>query len=61
MNDLDELVRLHRNLDDEVDKMSKQRYLTPAEKYRLREMKVMRLRYRDRIDKAKIKMGILDV
>ena len=61
MNDLDELIRLHKSLDDEVDKMSKKRYLTPAERYRLREMKVMRLRYRDKIDKTRIEMRILDV
>jgi|1_EtaG_2_1085319.scaffolds.fasta_scaffold00951_7 hypothetical protein len=61
MNDLDELIRLHKSLDDEVDKMSKKRYLTPTERYRLREMKVMRLRYRDKIDKTRIEMRILDV
>jgi len=41
--------------------MSKKRYLTPTERYRLREMKVMRLRYRDKIDKTRIEMRILDV
>ena len=39
----------HQELDDEADKMSSMRYLSPADRLRLKELKVMRLRCRDAI------------
>ena len=46
---IDILKRRHQELDDEADKMSARVYLSPREKLRLKELKVMRLRCRDSI------------
>jgi len=43
----------HQELDDEADKMSSRVYLSPREKLRLKELKVMRLRCRDAISLLK--------
>jgi hypothetical protein len=46
---IDVLKNRHQELDDEADKMSAIRYLSPIERRRLKELKVMRLRCRDAI------------
>ena len=48
---LDTLKVRHQDLDDEVDMMNKRRVLTPTERSRLKELKVMRLNCRDTIDR----------
>ena len=45
------LVDRHQNLDDEVDELSSRRILIPLEKEKLRELKVIRLRAKEAIDR----------
>ena len=47
------LVKKHRSLDDEADALSARRFLSPKEKTKLRELKVMRLRCKDKIVKLR--------
>ena len=48
---LEAIRKEHQDLDDEVDMMNKIRVLTPSERSRLKELKVMRLNCRDTIDR----------
>ena len=48
-DNLNRLVKKHRTLDNEADRLNSVRYLSQAEKNRLKELKVMRLRCRDEI------------
>ena len=45
------LADRHQRLDDEVDRMSLWRHLSPTESIQLKELKVMRLRCKDAISK----------
>jgi len=47
------LIRRHRELDERADKLSSYRHLTPAERLTLRELKVMRLYAKEAIDHYK--------
>ena len=47
------LVNRHQQLDDEADKLSEKRILTPAEERKLKMLKVLRLRVRDEIDRLR--------
>jgi hypothetical protein len=49
MSRVEILKNRHQELDDEVDKMSAMRYLSPKERLHLKGLKVMRLRCRDAI------------
>jgi hypothetical protein len=40
----------HQALDDEIDKINERRWLSTADRVRLKEMKVKRLRLRDQIE-----------
>ena len=40
----------HQVLDDEIDEINQRRWLSTTDQVRLKEMKVRRLRLRDRID-----------
>ena len=51
MTDLEVLIENHQNIDDEIDKMSIMRYLSPRERDQLKGMKIQRLWYRDAIDR----------
>tara|TARA_B100000131_G_C17906935_1_gene528785 strand:- start:163 stop:357 length:195 start_codon:yes stop_codon:yes gene_type:complete len=46
---LDLLKERHQELDDEADELSSQKYLSSAEKLRLKRLKVLRLRVKDAI------------
>jgi len=46
---LDILKERHQKLDDEADEMSSRKYLSSAEKLRLKSLKVLRLRVKDAI------------
>ena len=50
VNHLAELRVRHQELDDEADHLSSQRFLSPKESTHLRQLKVLRLRCRDKID-----------
>ena len=52
------LVDFHQRLDDEADEMSSRKYLSPLERVRLKEIKVMRLRARDAISIFKKKVNL---
>lgn len=47
------LTEKHRELDDLVDSMSSQKYLTPKEYHDLKVLKVKRLRCKDAIEEIK--------
>ena len=47
---LDLLKKRHQDLDDEADELSSRRYLSQAERDRLKKLKIMRLRCKDAID-----------
>ena len=51
------LVKKHRSLDNEADALNTRRFLSPKEKTKLRELKVMRLRCKDRIMKLKSELA----
>jgi hypothetical protein len=44
------LIERHQYLDDQVDKMSAQRYLIPGDRDKLKELKIMRLTAKRSID-----------
>jgi len=46
---LEILVERHQELDDKVDALSRQRFLSPRERMQLRNWKVLRLQCRDGI------------
>ena len=52
------LKEKYQKLDDEVDQMSELRNIGPQEYQRLKELKVLRLKCRDEIDKLKRALGI---
>lgn len=45
------LIERHQYLDDQADKMSSRRYLTPGDRDKLKELKVMRLIAKRAIDR----------
>lgn len=44
------LIERHQYLDDQADKMSAERYLTPGDRDKLKELKIMRLAAKRAID-----------
>ena len=52
------LRKKHQQLDDKVDQMSELRNLGPMEYQRLKELKVLKLKCRDEIDKLKREIEI---
>ena len=48
-DNLNRLVKRHRALDNEADKLNSIRHLSQMEKNKLKKLKVMRLRCRDEI------------
>ena len=57
-NHLGRLMEEHRKLDDEVDEMNKAPRLSQPDHDRLREIKRVRLRVRDKIEALPLKMQI---
>ena len=53
---LNYLMSRHRELDDEADSMSRRVRLTPAEQYRLQDIKRARLKMRDQIEILRVKL-----
>ena len=53
---LNYLMVKHRELDDEADSMSRRVRLTPAEQYRLQDIKRARLKARDQIEILRMKL-----
>jgi hypothetical protein len=53
MEDLQDLINKHQELDDEADEMSSRKFLIPLDKIKLKKLKFQRLILRDRIDKLK--------
>ena len=53
---LNYLMAKHRELDDEADSMSRRVRLTPAEQYRLQDIKRARLKARDQIEILRTKL-----
>jgi len=53
---LNYLMAKHRELDDEADSMSRRVRLTPAEQYRLQDIKRARLKARDQIEVLRVKL-----
>jgi uncharacterized protein YdcH (DUF465 family) len=53
---LNYLMTKHRELDDEADSMSRRVRLTPAEQYRLQDIKRARLKARDQIEILRTKL-----
>ena len=47
------LVDHHQNLDDKIDELSNRRIIFPTERESLRELKVIRLRAKEAIDRFK--------
>ena len=52
------LVEAHQRLDDEADKLSARRYLSPFERIKLKELKIMRLHAKDAINNFKKKVNL---
>ena len=48
------LIETHQQLDDEADRLSARRLLTPNEQLHLKVLKVERLKARERLDKFRI-------
>jgi uncharacterized protein YdcH (DUF465 family) len=52
------LVEAHQRLDDEADELSARRYLSPFERIKLKELKIMRLYAKDAISNFKKKVDL---
>ena len=52
------IKKRHQDLDDEVDLMNKKRYLTPKERTRLKQLKIMRLKCKDALRKINIEKDV---